>query len=524
MALQMVASTKHPRFGTYRVRLTVPEHLRETSKRLYGAGRELTQTLGTKDPKEARRLAPAIVDALQAKLRAAEAEFIGQATNLSDREISAFCGTWLAQQEALTRDRIPEPVEFYERRADFLGDVLQSLEDPETDCLLREAGQFMDDDVKALLASAGLKADADSLRRLLSRLAHVQRQHFLDLIQRSRTGSWVSTVSSATFPAAKTRGTSNPHGVGCTFDALLSGWALDRGWKLDMKPMSRALYDRVRTLERLAGFLEHRDASRVTVADAVRWKAEMMGRELHAATVRNDMSEMSAVWKWGVANGVVQMNPFTGIMPPKAKKAGTPRRAFTDAEARTILEAARGATGYMRWVPWVLSATGARLNEIAQASKSDVFILDGINVIRIHDDDGLSVKNAHSLRTVPLHPKLIAEGFLSYVNALPAGSDLWPDMRKDNLFGRRSGTGGRRMANWLRKTVKIMDTNISPNHSWRHTFMDACRRVVMPLEVRSALTGHSGQMDESSSYGAGMGSMVQVLAEHLAKVRALPVD
>ncbi len=88
----------------------------------------------------------------------------------------------------------------------------------------------------------------------------------------------------------------------------------------------------------------------------------------------------------------------------------------------------------------------------------------------------------------------MAEGFLSYVDALPAGSDLWPDMAKDS-FGRRSGTGGRRVGRWLRKDAGITDATISPNHSWRHAFIEACRRVVMPLEVRSALTGHSGQMD-----------------------------
>jgi hypothetical protein len=40
-------------------------------------------------------------------------------------------------------------------------------------------------------------------------------------------------------------------------------------------------------------------------------------------------------------------------------------------------------------------------------------------------------------------------------------------------------------------------------------------------EVRSALTGHSAQRDESANYGAGMGSFIQLLAESIGKIRPL---
>ena len=43
----------------------------------------------------------------------------------------------------------------------------------------------------------------------------------------------------------------------------------------------------------------------------------------------------------------------------------------------------------------------------------------------------------------------------------------------------------------------------------------------MPLEVRSALTGHSAKLDESAGYGEGVGSMLALMAEAVAKV-ALP--
>jgi hypothetical protein len=47
-------------------------------------------------------------------------------------------------------------------------------------------------------------------------------------------------------------------------DIILEGWAKDNAWALDQKPRSRALYHRQRTMERLATFVGHRDAARIT--------------------------------------------------------------------------------------------------------------------------------------------------------------------------------------------------------------------------------------------------------------------
>ena len=121
-------------------------------------------------------------------------------------------------------------------------------------------------------------------------------------------------------------------------------------------------------------------------------------------------------------------------------------------------------------------------------------------------------------------PPLIAEGFLDYIGNLPAGSSMWPDIEPDAVFGLRSTTAGRKMARWLRTKLDVADPLISPNHSWRHWFIGACRKIVMPIEVRSAITGHSAKMDESAAYADGMGTFVQVVAGYMAKVRAPLVD
>jgi hypothetical protein len=63
--------------------------------------------------------------------------------------------------------------------------------------------------------------------------------------------------------------------------------ARDQGFDLAAKPIARAAYDRVRTLDRLGQFIGHRDAERVAKADAVRWKESMQARALAVSTIRN---------------------------------------------------------------------------------------------------------------------------------------------------------------------------------------------------------------------------------------------
>ena len=526
----MTRPTKHPKSGVYRIRVAVPGHLRDIVQRDHERRAELVETLGTKDPSEAKRRATATVAKFEGWLRAAQAEHDDSSVHLSDREVSAWCGQWLAQQEAEFRDHLPSTADQLGVDASVLEDTVRDVEAPSgpTRGGLKEAIGCARESLVPLLAAQGVMPNPESLERLASKFVRVYLDWLLDMERRHRTGRWRASVTSQDFPALDARhGTSLPLPV-CSMDDLLAGWAADRGWKLNTKPIPRPLYDRLRTLERLATFLGHRDASRVSKADAVRWKADMQARALHASTIRNDLSECSAVWKWGLANdklGNDAPNPFAGISPPKAKRKARDPRAFTDDEAAMILQAARSGTGSLRWLPWVLALTGARLGEVSQARREDVAVVDGVLALRIHDegDELRSVKNAESRRTVPLHPALIAEGFGDYVRSLRPRSSLWPDLKAGEQFGQVSTTAGKRLSRWLAGSLGLTDPRISPAHSWRHWFITACRRVVMPHEVRSAITGHSARVDESTGYGEGMGTMVQVLATHIAKVR-LPAE
>ena len=149
---------------------------------------------------------------------------------------------------------------------------------------------------------------------------------------------------------------------------------------------------------------------------------------------------------------------------------------------------------------------------------ADVRVEDGIQVIRIDPADreeGGSVKNLASIRSVPLHPALVAEGFLTYVESLPRGAPLFPKLTPDR-FGKRGGNGSKTIGRWVRDKVGITDPRKAPNHSWRHRFADQCKKVGIPRELRFALEGHAAS-DVGDSYGSD-GYPLSVLADAITKL------
>ena len=120
MSLPMIAPTRHPRSGTYRLRLAIPSRLRETAFRLYGVWRELIENLKTRNPREAKQLAPAAEARLLAKLRAAEIAHSGEQTPLTDKQVAALAGIVYQRELADNGDNPGDP-EGWQMVLEFLG-------------------------------------------------------------------------------------------------------------------------------------------------------------------------------------------------------------------------------------------------------------------------------------------------------------------------------------------------------------------------------------------------------------------
>ena len=511
--LKMIRPFAHPKTGVFWLRKVVPADLRS-----FVGKRELTASLGTKDVREAKAKAGPVIARFEATIEAARAAASGQCPHPSSREIAALAGEW------------------YRRRIGANCND-QELEDLHIDVAIELRGldqvaRRPEDMVsyglaQSLLQAHGFATDQESVARLT--LALLRAAAALDeVIGRRAGGDWSPDANLPKFPPLvphrpleappQTPQQAPRQGPPrATVAALIIAWAAEAG------TAGKALYDRERTGKMLTDFLGHDDAGRVTADDVVRWKEARLAAGRSAKTVANDIGELRPIWTWGKANRKLsfEQNPFSGLAPRTKKRARRARGPFTAEEARRILLAARGEpSALLRWLPWLLCFTGARLGEVTQASKEDVRRegTDGPWVLAIHEDgEGRTLKTAHSERLVPLHPTLIAEGLLGYVQALPAGSPLFPDVRPD-IFGTRKGTATKAHGRWVRKTVGIVDRAKDPAHGWRHHFEDAARRAGLPQAVTDGLLGHMNGQNESEGYGRGYRYMPDVTAPWMAKM------
>ncbi len=509
MALTMARPYKHPKTGIYWLRKVVPAPLRPAVGQ-----RELKASLRTKDPEAAKVEARVALDRFDAILATARAKVLGTFAVLSLREITAAVGVAYREEVARWADD-PGTAEHWAQHLDYYSEHFQPDVDDEHGPRTFTADTFILDKARDILTRQGITADPANVRRTAEVWAREQITLGLAM-QRRVEGDWQALTGAERFPGPPPA-SPTPAPVAVPLGALLDGWALETGKK------GKALYDRQRTAVAFTAFLGHDDAARVTADDVVSYKEARIAAGRSLKTVANDINELSPIWRWAKRNRKLAFteNPFAGLAPQVKATSRRARDPYTDAEACLLLVSAREQTGLLRWLPWLLCFTAARLGEACQSVKEDFAPIPGHRdqwALHIHEDGpGRSLKTPQSHRFVPLHPALIREGFLSYLDTLPAGSPIFPLVGLDK-FGTRMGRASNKHAAWVRKTVGITDTRKDPAHAWRHLFEDRTRRAGMPKNVADALMGHLNAANESEGYGRGFRFMPETTAGHVASM------
>lgn len=257
----------------------------------------------------------------------------------------------------------------------------------------------------------------------------------------------------------------------------------------------------------------------ITKTDVVNWRDYLISTGLSATTIRGKkLAAVSAILNRAFKDGKISSNPTAGVSLPIVHHVRERVRGFTDEEAASILLAARDIKNssystrmqdVIRWVPFLCAATGARITELLQLRRRDVFEQEGTWWIRITPEAG-SVKN-DTFRDIPLHKALSEEGFLNFVNECQKNRLFIHDL--PNRRADRPSTEGTlsTLTSWVRSIVN--DQRIQPNHAWRHRFTTLARECGMGEEQRSAILGHRiGGMGEV--YGEMSG-----LVANMAKIK-----
>ena len=286
MALPMARPWRHPKTGIFWLRKRVPESLRPVVGQL-----EVKQSLGTRDPAEAKRLHTQALAALEQRW----ANLQSGSKSLSEREahetVADAYDWWFElhsenpSEQTLWRTDLYNDLWNYRELAEMLHRTLDEgdLEDEDDECFapLMRMEAFCRRNVDDLLNNEGLIVDGDSRRRLEFAFgaAIQQASQGLKALARGEFASPFSAPNTRSGVAVRPESLSNSEPV--LFDRLLEGWKRER------RPMEKTVYEYERAFRDLAAHLGHSDASLVKAKDLVGWKEKMLAAELKPKTIRD---------------------------------------------------------------------------------------------------------------------------------------------------------------------------------------------------------------------------------------------
>ena len=262
------------------------------------------------------------------------------------------------------------------------------------------------------------------------------------------------------------------------------------------------------TIKSLAEFLNSKPITEISRKDISEFAVHLMATGNSPVTSKQKVGILKTIFNSAINQELLDKNPTDHFKLPH-KRSHKPRVGFTPEDLTRIFESPIYTQGYLPlgggkiacfWLPLLALYTGARIEELAQLQVTDVKHDRGLgHYLSISDlaNPSAQLKNTHSRRNIPLHPVLIACGFLDHVRSREHGY-LFPDL-KINPRGKRSGYFSNWFSGYLRKKVGIADTR-KVFHSFRHTFKDLCRKHGIEEAVHDALTGHKSP---SASRGYG---------------------
>ncbi len=481
MVSPMARPTKHRRTGVYQFRQRVPEDVRK----LVGRD-EVTRSLGTKNLAEAKVAHARVVE--EFALRWANLR-LGQ-QSATHKSIQALAGEFYRGYVDAHDD---EPGECKDLQAQLTRDRNAIASARKRPGVL--FAQFMDD-ANAFLEKRGLVLSIADHARFVTAVSRAKEQAVAHTLAKAE-GNYSPDPNALRFPIP-----SNTHAPVRPFEEY---------WRKYVK--GRNLADKTQRkfyaiLTNLFLRLGTNDLSAVTKKNMIDWRDDLQKKDhLSNNSIKNGyLAAAKAFFGWAHTENHITTNPCAEVRIASADSSKK-MRGFKDGEATQILAATLAPGSELlnsehaaarRWVPWICAYTGARVNEITQLRKKDVFTYEGFHAIVISPDAG-TVKDGNT-RYVPLHDHLIEQGFIRYVESRGDGPLFYSEKRKRSEGGRpQYETVGAKLAEWVR-SLGIDDTTVYPNHGWRHRVKTLRRRHGMDHEITDRIQGHAA-LTEGDAYG-----------------------
>jgi integrase len=494
--------------GAFKARKGIPADVRNEYAALHGRRwEELFRAPQDCTPQRAKALRnewEAEIDTRIATLRAKQR---GEGRDLTQKQAHALAGDWYRWFTALYEDNPGSP-----DRWDSLCEALDIVTpiDPETgridwDEVREEIHPRLADEAKTaqFLASKGEVLTRAAMTLLLNAV-FLEIREAADLLRRRAAGNYSPDQHLQTLPVYTGPKAANEPKSGQTCLGLFEAYVKAKKRAASTVERWRVVFP---TLD------AHLSANGWSIDDfgpdeAQRWATSLIGSgspPRGAYTVKNTwVGAASIVLRWAVKQKLLKSNPFAEVAIDVPRKAQTREdgKGFSEAEQQTILKAALAikdpsspVKAAYRWVPWLCAYSGARAGEITQLRGQDIERRNGFVVMKLTPDAG-TIKGL-KMRVVPIHEHVIEQGFLEYVKAKGQGPLFYKpdtaqrgdeDQLEDPLKPKRPRAVQTRnkLAEWVRK-LGITDTEIQPNHAWRHTFKATARRAGIEKGIRVAV-------------------------------------
>jgi integrase len=255
--------------------------------------------------------------------------------------------------------------------------------------------------------------------------------------------------------------------------------------------------------------------------------AEADGKNgLSAATQKAYLATFQGIMDLALRKRLISTNPAEGLKPLKKEvvTASAKRLPFAAEQLKAFFGGKfyrkcaerqpawrSDPQGWRFWLPLLCLFMGMRPNEVCQMGVADVRKTDNatwyLDVVATEDDEEAdteiekSLKTVTSRRRIPIHPEILALGFLDFVDfCRKAGFQrLFPDLIPD-----RYGNCAKYALRRFRETFLPGEVVLRPRqsfYSFRHNFRDALRAIDAPPDALQALGGWSQGKLTSDDYG-----------------------
>ncbi len=563
----MAQPFKHPSSGVFYIRRRVPRELQPA------LGREFKRSLDTRDPDEAKaRFAAAWIQSEEV-FSLARAQLAGT-TTLTPRDMQQLASRWFRQelshlektgdfesylvQGSTVLNEGPGGYQEYQCWVSLSDAPGEGIEVDPTETALPYVRRCLQTE-NIPMPPTGSKALADLTQAFWSHLLRLS-----DLAKLRHEGNWIARPGVLEHePLSIQQRKPERKTLLAAFEAYSESKLLDDG---DNRSTRKTLDEFGGTVRRFVELFSDLPLDKITRATIQEYRsklamfpakakgaAKLTAHQLLAAaeanqlptlshaTVRNKLRALSAVLGYAVRLDWIKENPVeaSGIAKAASRAASAnstrKRKDYSLVELRQIFQSPAFSQPDWRlprrdfgrafyWLPLLMYYTGARREEVAQLRARDALNSEeevpylSILATQGDDDGGRTVKTLGSRRKVPLHPDLIALGFLEYAKAIPPDGQLFPKL-KPNPAGYYGVNWGRAWAHYLRSVIGL-DCSASPAHGFRHTFKTLCRQQGIPEDVHDAITGHS-----NGSVGRDYGTMpLKRIAQELSKLPQAPLS